>query len=379
MGCCCRKKHLEDLNIVVNSEHFIEKNELIEGKKVITLNDFDVLKLIGKGSYARVYLVRNKSNQKIYSMKKLNKPFIKRNKQEQHIINERILLSKMNNPFLVKLFCCFQDQEHLYFIMEFIQGGELFFHLHRELRFDDEKTRFYIAELILVLNFLHSNKIIYRDIKPENILLDVEGHIKLTDFGLSRLCSENNEKAFTICGTIYYIAPEILERKGYDNTVDLWSLGCLMYEMLNGRPLFNFNIGKVDINEYKKKIILPNNFSDEAKDLITKLLDLDPKKRIGAGNKGFDNLKKHKYFEGINWDDLEKKKITPPFIPNIDGPFDLKYFDKVFTDEVNITKEYDELNVNDKTIDNYVNFSYYDPSVSSFRDSTGQSERSDKK
>ena len=379
MGCCCRKKHLEDLNIVVNSEHFIEKNELIEGKKVITLNDFDVLKLIGKGSYARVYLVRNKSNQKIYSMKKLNKPFIKRKKEEKHIINERILLSKVNYPFLVKLFCCFQDQEHLYFIMEFIQGGELFFHLHRELRFDDEKTRFYISELILVLNFLHSNKIIYRDIKPENILLDVEGHIKLTDFGLSRLCSENNEKAFTICGTIYYIAPEILERKGYDNTVDLWSLGCLMYEMLNGRPLFNFNIGKVDINEYKKKIILPNNFSDEAKDLITKLLDLDPKKRIGAGNKGFENLKKHKYFEGINWDDLEKKKITPPFIPNIDGPFDLKYFDKVFTDEVNITKEYDELNVNDKTIDNYVNFSYYDPSVSSFRDSTGQSERSDKK
>jgi len=379
MGCCCRKKKLDDLNIVVNSEHFIEKNELLEGKKVISLNDFDVLKLIGKGSYARVYLVRYKSNQKIYSMKKLNKPFIKRKKEEKHIINERILLSKVNYPFLVKLFCCFQDQEHLYFIMEFIQGGELFFHLHREIRFDDEKTRFYIAELILVLNFLHSNKIIYRDIKPENILLDDEGHIKLTDFGLSRLCSENNEKAFTICGTIYYIAPEILERKGYDNTVDLWSLGCLMYEMLNGRPLFNFNTGKVDINEYKKKIILPNNFSDEAKDLITKLLDLDPKKRIGAGNKGFENLKKHKYFEGINWDDLEKKKITPPFIPNIDGPFDLKYFDKVFTDEVNITKEYDELNVTDKTIDNYVNFSYYDPSVSSFRDSSAPSERSDKK
>ena len=379
MGCCCRKKQLEDLNIVVNSEHFIGKNESIEDKKVISLNDFDVLKLIGKGSYARVYLVRNKSNQKIYSMKKLNKPFIKRKKEEKHIINERILLSKINYPFLVKLFCCFQDQEHLYFIMEFIQGGELFFHLHRELRFDDEKTRFYIAELILVINFLHNNKIIYRDIKPENILLDAEGHIKLTDFGLSRLCSENNEKAFTICGTIYYIAPEILERKGYDKTVDLWSLGCLMYEMLNGKPLFNFQTGKVDINEYKKKIVLPNNFSEEAKDLITKLLDLDPKKRIGAGNKGFENLKKHKYFEGINWNDLENKKITPPFIPNIEGPFDLKYFDKVFTDEVNITKEYDELNFNDKTIDNYVNFSFYDPSLSSFRDSTGPSIRSDKK
>ena len=367
MGCCCKKK-LEDLNIVVHSEHFIDRTTIHEGKPVISLNDFDILKLIGKGSFAKVYLVLNKFNNKIYSMKKLNKPFIKRNKQEQHIINERILLSKMNNPFLVKLFCCFQDKEYLYFIMEFIQGGELFFHLHREIRFDDEKTRFYIAELILVLNFLHRNKIIYRDIKPENILLDIEGHIKLTDFGLSRLCSGNDEKAFTICGTPYYIAPEILEKKGYNNTVDWWSLGCLMYEMLNGKPLFNFNTGRIDINEYKKKIVLPNNFSEEAKDLIRKLLALDPNKRLGAGKNGFNNLKNHKYFEDIDWDDLENKKIKPPFVPNVEGNMDLRYFDKIFTDEVNITKEYDDLNNTNRTIDNYVNFSYYDPTSNSFQE-----------
>ena len=367
MGCCCKKK-VEDMSmsIVVNSEHFIDKNDLDEGKKVVKLEDFDVLKLIGKGSFSKVYLVKNRLNHKIYSMKKLDKPFIKRTRQEQHIINERILLSKMNYPFLVKLYCCFQDQEHLYFILEFIQGGELFFHLHREIRFDDDKTRFYIAELILVLNFLHTNKVIYRDIKPENILLDLEGHIKLTDFGLSRLCSGNNEKVFTICGTPYYIAPEIIEKKGYNNTVDWWSLGCLMYEMLNGKPLFNFSSGKINTNEFKKDIILPNNFSDEAKDLITKLLNLDPKQRLGAGPNGFKNLKNHKYFEGIDWDDLENKKIKPPFIPVIDDPLDLKYFDRIFVDEVNITKENDESYYN-KTIDNYVNFSYLDPSSSSLR------------
>ena len=369
MGCCC-KKRVEDMsmNIVVNSEHFIDKKDLDEGKKVVTLDDFDILKLIGKGSFSKVYLVKNRLNHKIYSMKKLDKPFIKRTRQEQHIINERILLSKMNYPFLVKLFCCFQDQEHLYFILEFIQGGELFFHLHREIRFDDEKTRFYIAELILVLNFLHNNKVIYRDIKPENILLDLEGHIKLTDFGLSRLCSGNNEKVFTICGTPYYIAPEIIEKKGYNNSVDWWSLGCLMYEMLNGKPIFNFSSGKIDTNEFKKKIVLPNNFSEEAKDLITKLLNLDPKQRLGSGPNGFKNLKNHKYFENINWDDLENKKIKPPFIPVIDDPLDLKYFDRIFVDEVNITKENDDsLNNNNKTIDNYINFSYLDPTSSSLR------------
>ena len=367
MGCCCKKRP-KPSNIVVNTEHFIDQKDKEQIQKIITLDDFEIIKLIGRGSFANVYLVKNKSNQKIYSMKKLNKPFLKRNKQEQHTINERILLSKMNNPFLVKLYCCFQDNEHLYFIMEFIQGGELFFHLHRETRFDDEKTSFYIAELILALDFLHKNKVIYRDIKPENILLDVEGHIKLTDFGLSRMCCSKNEKVFTICGTPFYIAPEILENKGYNNSVDWWSLGCLMYEMLVGKPLFNFNNINININEYKKPLQLSAGFSDEAKDLITKLLDLDPKKRIGAGPNGVEDLKKHPYFKKIDWKELENKNVKAPFVPDLNGEMDLKYFDKMFTDEVNITRESDELNETNKTIDNYVNFSYYDPTNASFKD-----------
>ena len=378
MGCCCCKKRENTTNIVVNSEHLIDKKAEEESEKSISLEDFDILKLIGRGSFAKVYLVRNKSNQKIYSMKKLDKPFIKQNRQEQHIINERILLAKMDNPFLVKLFCAFQDNKHLYFIMEFIQGGELFFHLHREIRFDDEKTRFYVAELIIALNFLHKNKIIYRDIKPENILLDVEGHIKLTDFGLSKICSRKNEKVYTICGTPFYIAPEIIEKKGYNNAVDWWSLGCLMYEMLDGKPLFNFYNSNIDIKEYKKPIKLPNCFSEEAKDLITKLLDLDPKKRLGAGPKGFENLKMHKYFETINWDDLENRKVEPPFVPILNSSTDLRYFDKQFTDENDITKESDELNSTNRTIDNYTNFSYFDPNNTSFNDNGKMSSKKPK-
>jgi serine/threonine protein kinase len=250
--------------------------------------------------------------------------------------------------------------------MEFAQGGELFFHLHREKNFDDEKNRFYIAEIILALNFVHKNKIIYRDIKPENILLDIDGHIKLTDFGLSKICSKSNEKAFTICGTPFYIAPEIIEKKGYNSSVDWWSLGCLMYEMIHGRPLFNFTEANIDIKKYDEKIPFYNNFSEEAKDLISKLVVKEPDKRLGAGPNGFEDLKSHKYFKEINWDDLENKKITPPFEPIVNGPTDLRYFDKIFTEEVNVSRESNESNSNDKTIDNYVNFSYYDPNNISF-------------
>ena len=296
-------------------------------------------------------------------MKIINKSFVKSYNQKLLIMSERLLLSENDNPFLVKLCCCFQDPKNLYVVMEFLQGGKLFFHLHREIRFDDEKTSFYIAELILALDYLHKNKIIYGDMKPENILLDSKGHIKLTDFALSHMNSEKNEKTYTICGTPYYIAPEIIEKKSYNDAVDWWSLACLMYEMLIGKPLFNCDKLNYNIEEYKKPINFPNCFSEEAKDLITQLVEIDPKKRIGAGPNGVNDLKNHIYFKEIDWENLEKKNISPPFEPDLDGPTDLKYFDNVSTDEINITKDIsDELYSTNRTVDNYVNFSYYVPS-----------------
>ena len=364
MGCCCKKKPFP-VSIVISSEHLIEKNqENSTQQKEISIEDFEKLCLIGKGTFSKVYLVKNKRNQKIFSMKQLHKSFIKQTNQQQHTITERILLSQMNNPFLVKLYCCFQDNENLYFILEFVPGGELLFHLNRETRFDNEKTRFYVAEMIIALNFLHKNKVIYRDLKPENVLIDKDGHIKLTDFGLSKFCET---KAFTICGTPYYIAPEIFNKGGYNDVVDWWSLGCIMYEMLAGKPPFLFDPKKIDLDLYKQPVQLMNNFTDEAKDLLTKLLDLNPKTRIGAGKNGIKNLQKHKYFDGIDWEELEKKNAKAPFVPKLNSETDLKYFDKKFIEELNSSKESEENSSTNRTIDNYLGFSYYDCNASCLR------------
>ena len=215
-----------------------------------------------------------------------------------------------------------------------MQGGEMFFHLHKEKRFSNDKTRFYIVEIILAIEFLHKNKMLYRDLKPENIMIDSNGHIKLTDFGLSKMIKKPKEKAFTICGTPQYLAPEILSDDGYDDSVDWWSLGCVMYEMLVGKAPFKIPKGSyLSADLYKKKVVMPDFISLDAKDLISLLLIPNPKKRLGYGPDGSKKIKEHPFFEGINWDDAWNRKLTPPFIPDLNGETDLKYFDKMFTNE----------------------------------------------
>ena len=328
MGNCCKKKN-EDL-----LESFLaNKDDNPFGIK-LKVTDFQKLKLLGKGSFGEVYLVKFKKNNKLYAMKILDKNDIIEKHQEEHTKIERDLLTRINCPFIVNIKFAFQDKDNLYIITDFMQGGELFFHLHKEKRFKDEKAKFYIIEIILAIEYLHKNKMLYRDLKPENVLIDTNGHIKLTDFGLSKIIQKPKEKAYTICGTPQYLAPEVLSDKGYDCTVDWWSLGCVLYELLIGRSPFRILLGD-SLNEdfYKKKILIPDYVSDEAQDLITKLLIINPLKRLGYGEDGAYKIKQHPYFKGINWDDAWNLKLKPPFIPNLSNETDLKYFDNMITDE----------------------------------------------
>ena len=350
MGNCCKKK-----NAIYISNKVPLKNP--EEKK-ITLNDFEKLKIIGRGSFGNVYLVRYIKTNRFYAMKVLFKSIIKQREEEEHTISERLLMAKLNHPLIVKMHFCFQDAKNLYFVMDLIQGGDLLYHLRLHNRFDDEKTRFYIAELILILEFLHDNNIIYRDIKPENILIDKTGHIKLVDFGLSKIF-EKNEKMYTICGTSFYLAPELIIKKGYNCDADWWSLGCLVYELLSGIPPFKMKGNDINTLNFDQPLKMDNCFSEEAKDLINKLLVKDPKQRLGAGDGGVEKLKQHPYFKSINWDDLKELKVTPPFIPEIRDDTDLKYIARSI-EENNISNSVDS----DNNIDNYVNFSFYEESQS---------------
>ena len=307
----------------------------------ITEDDFTLLKLIGKGSFGTVYLVRLKRNNSIYAMKILNKSILKEKNQEKNTKTERDLMIQLNSPFIVSIKFAFQSGTKLFLVQEFLQGGDLFFHIHSTPKFPNKKAKFYVIELILAIEFLHKNNMLYRDLKPENVLIGKDGHIKLTDFGISKILSEV-DKTYTLCGTIQYLAPEIITGDGYNESVDWWSLGCIFYEMLTGRFPFKFSkngIIKSDI--YKKQIKFPEYIEDKAKDLILKFLEHDPNKRLGSGERGWENVKAHPYFEGVNWEDAFYKKLTPPFIPNVENDLDLKYFDNNFSDTNN--EDYEEL------------------------------------
>ena len=368
MGSCCRKKKTR-LTI------FDKENPLLseEERKSIThlsINDFEILKLLGKGSFGKVFLVRRKIYNILYAMKVLKKDILQLKKQQDHTKTERILLANIKSPFIVNLYYAFQDEYKLYFVQEFMQGGELFFHLHKEKKFNSQKTKFYTIEILLALEDIHKNNMIYRDLKPENILFDKEGHIKLTDFGLSKILNE--KKAYTICGTPEYLAPEILSNEGYEKSVDFFSLGCLMYEMLFGKSPYKFP-NKNGVLNIKNYIIpkMPDYFTISERDIIAKLLNPEPKKRLGYGDNGIQNIKKHYYFNNVNWDDYKNKKIHPPFVPKLKNEFDLSNFDKQFTLE-NVFEDDDNDSDNGIEVqvpeDEYENFTYENREFREFLD-----------
>jgi protein-serine/threonine kinase len=300
--------------------------------KKMTVDDFTSLKLIGKGSYGKVFLVQKKDDQKIYAMKILKKKAMIKRNQVNHIKTERKIMELIDHPFIVKLIYAFQTAQKLYMVMDYCPGGELFYHIQRVERFNEEAVKFYGAQLVLALDHLHKNNIIYRDLKPENVLINKDGYIKLTDFGLSKENISDNVSAKSFCGTPEYLAPEIIEGKGHGQAVDWWSLGSILYEMLTGLPPFYSKDREKLFQTIKTGEVKFYKFlSKEAVDLLTKLFIKDPEKRLGSGPTGLQDIESHPFFESINWESILEKKIKPPFTPKLRSETDTRYIDPEFT------------------------------------------------
>ncbi|XP_067392079.1 ribosomal protein S6 kinase alpha-2 isoform X2 [Emydura macquarii macquarii] len=245
---------------------------------------------------------------------------------------ERDILAEVNHPFIVKLHYAFQTEGKLYLILDFLRGGDLFTRLSKEVMFTEEDVKFYLAELALALDHLHSLGIIYRDLKPENILLDEEGHIKITDFGLSKEAIDHDKRAYSFCGTIEYMAPEVVNRRGHTQSADWWSFGVLMFEMLTGSLPFQGKDRKETMALIlKAKLGMPQFLSIEAQSLLRALFKRNPSNRLGAGLDGVEEIKRHLFFVTIDWNKLYRKEIKPPFKPAVGRPEDTFHFDPEFT------------------------------------------------
>ena len=360
MGCCQKKKQTinndEIKDILYNDTLGLDistsepQSTRVTGRSSLessnaSLEDFKTLKVIGKGSFGKVYLVKNINSDKIYAMKVLDKKFLIQKKQISHTKTERIALEKLKHPFIVRLYYAFQDMKNLYFITEFLQGGELFFHLRKNSSFKEKAVKFYMSQVLLALEFMHNNNYIYRDLKPENIMIDKEGNIKLTDFGLSKIVKPN-ETTYTLCGTAEYLAPEILFGQGYDKTCDWFSFGVSLFEMFCGYHPFRSNSKKIDPTIYLRKTYIPDKVGKDAKDLIEKLFVNNPKKRLGY--KSANEVKNHPFFKDIDFNKVLNKEYKPPFVPKLDSDIDLKYFEEIHGEGIEGENKEKEENIEKK-------------------------------
>ncbi|CAD8084997.1 unnamed protein product [Paramecium sonneborni] len=274
-------------------------------KPKISIQDFKKIKKLGQGAYGSVFLVDYKSQQ--YAMKEIAKSRIQRESTKNHIESERQILSQTKSQYLVELKYAFQDDKNLYLIVNYVKGGELFYHIREAGYFNLEVCKFYSAQIFMALQDLHNQNIIYRDLKPENILLDEKGHVVLTDFGLCKQLL-NDELTKSMCGTPEYLAPEVItSSNGYSFEVDYYSLGCIIYEMLTGKPPFySTNKRQMFQDRLNKQVQLPDTFDETVRSLIKGLLEIDPQQRL-QGNQ----LKEHTFFEDINFDEL--RSVKPPY------------------------------------------------------------------
>jgi len=338
----------------------------------VGIEDFEIRRVLGTGGFGKVFQVAStattgKRKEKIFAMKVLKKAVTVRNKETKEIereINvhaklERDVLLAVRHPFIVDLHYAFQAGGKVYLVMEYLAGGELFMQLQKERMLMEDTAMFYLTQVLLALEHLHKAGIIYRDLKPENIMLDREGHVKLTDFGCVKE-SASEELNYTFCGTVEYMAPEILNRSGrHGKEVDWWSFGILTHDMLTGNPPFTGNNRKVITERVlKAKLQLKKYLTPNAKDLLRQLLQRSVESRLGHGEEDAKAVKAHRFFKGVNWDDVMSRRTKPPFLPLLKSEDDFSHFDDEFTSKPAIDSPAGPL-PSQSVDDVFLGFSYY--------------------
>ncbi|XP_018300522.1 cGMP-dependent protein kinase for isoform X2 [Mycetomoellerius zeteki] len=311
-------------------DELVERRRLNEEFRDVRLQDLRTIATLGVGGFGRVELVQIVGDStRSFALKQMKKAQIVETRQQQHIMSEKRIMSEADCDFVVKLFKTFKDRKYLYMLMEACLGGELWTVLRDKGYFDDGTTRFYTACVVEAFDYLHSRNIIYRDLKPENLLLDNQGYVKLVDFGFAKRL-DNGRKTWTFCGTPEYVAPEVILNKGHDISADYWSLGVLMFELLTGTPPFtgadpmktyNIILKGIDAIEF------PRSITRNAMALIKKLCRDNPAERLGYQRGGISEIQKHKWFDGFNWEGLKTRTLEPPILPRVQGATDTTNFD----------------------------------------------------
>ncbi|KAI9318149.1 kinase-like protein [Dichotomocladium elegans] len=298
------------------------KEEPIDFNEEVDLSHFSLLRSVGKGAFGKVRVVQHKAHKQMFALKYINKAKCIQMRAVENIISERRLLEQINYGFIVNLRYAFQDDENLFMVLDLMLGGDLRFHLERMGPLPESQVRFYAAEIALALHYLHEKNIVHRDVKPDNILLNEHGHAHLTDFNIA--VSYSHEKPLlSVAGSMAYMAPEILRKRGYTTSVDWWSLGVVCYELLTGNRPFRGKTNELlqasilnDPIEFPEDSHTTGALSTHCRDCVLGLLKRNVDERLGASPQGFARFKKHPWFEGLDWNALENKAIEPPFKPD---------------------------------------------------------------